>query len=679
MYSYYGSSYSSGPGAGSFLLLLIPLALGILMLVSQWRLFTKAGEEGWKTLIPVYNACIWYKITWETSVFWKFLGGGAAFGALAGILTFASSLGTGSLSIAPSLMYILGLTYVIAVLAFAIKAQLCAARSYGKGGAFAAGLIFLPVIFFPVLAFGDSQYIGPNGSGASAEGFAEENGENAPGDPAAPQSALKQDSAALSSKMIWVVVCALALFLISGFAPRFIMAIKSYRLRDGLLGSETVGFRWFQLLLESPALSRIVLNSAIFGAATLAVSLLFSLLGGAAAASQGRLGRALLAAFGAVIAFVPTIAWESILIALHLTGEGGGFNLLIPLVHALPVGGAAMMLGALLPGLWPQNRFSGVLIAPLLALSFFFFDRSYIGTLLSNPLNRQYTETIVSHLYQTSFLSFQLSYGAAGELFQSAINLIPALIGALAVGMLVKKSAKAAAAPGKRDVRASAAGGVLALVCMLAGGLALLSLYPAVIREDSVQNAALVSLLTGLATAILAFCVYFIALLCARRFDSRHWLPLSLLILLCVPFDRLSVIDYLAARDLGFLNTVVMPVLHSVANPLSIMLLLGAVILRPQRTSSCASFALGAALLSAAYVAGDASSSLLYLSDRSQWNLGMLLRNTGMSGSAALPEIAGSQAAANISASLTGAMLVLAAIPAGLGAALYINAAQREI
>ncbi|MBQ4226716.1 MAG: hypothetical protein II697_00810, partial [Clostridia bacterium] len=516
MYSYYGSSYSSGPGAGSFLLLLIPLALGILMLASQWRLFTKAGEEGWKTLIPVYNAYTWYKITWETSVYWKFLGGGAAFGALAGILTFASSLGTGSLSIAPSLMYILGLTYVIAVLAFAVKAQLCAARSYGKGGAFAAGLIFLPVIFFPVLAFGDSQYIGPNGSGASTEGFAEENGENAPSDPAAPQSALRQDSAAPSSSMIWVVVCALALFLIAGFAPRFTMAIKSYRLRDGLFGSETVGFRWFQLLLESPALSRIVLNSAVFGAATLAVSLLFSLLGGAAAASQGRLGRALLAAFGAVIAFVPTIAWESILIALRLTGEGG-FNLLIPLVHALPVGGAAMMLGALLPGLWPQNRFSGVLIAPLLALSVFFFDRSYIGTLLLNPLNRQYTETIVSHLYQTSFFSFQLSYGAAGELSQSAINLIPALIGALAVGMLVKKSAKAAAAPGKRNACASAAGGILALMCMLAGGLALLSLYPAVIREDSVQNAALVSLLTGLATAILAFCVYFIALLCARR------------------------------------------------------------------------------------------------------------------------------------------------------------------
>ncbi|MBQ4228032.1 MAG: hypothetical protein II697_07475, partial [Clostridia bacterium] len=102
-------------------------------------------------------------------------------------------------------------------------------------------------------------------------------------------------------------------------------------------------------------------------------------------------------------------------------------------------------------------------------------------------------------------------------------------------------------------------------------------------------------------------------------------------------------------------------------------------ILRPQRTSSCSAFALGAALLSAAYVAGDASSSLLYLSDRSQWNLGMLLRNTGMSSASALPEIAGSQAAADISASLTGAMLVLAAIPAGLGAALYISAAQREI
>jgi len=37
------------------------------------------------------------------------------------------------------------------------------ARAFGKGGGFAAGLILLPVVFYPVLAWGDAQY---QGSGA---------------------------------------------------------------------------------------------------------------------------------------------------------------------------------------------------------------------------------------------------------------------------------------------------------------------------------------------------------------------------------------------------------------------------------------------------------------------------------------------------------------------------------
>lgn len=35
------------------------------------------------------------------------------------------------------------------------------AKVFGKGFLFGLGLLFLPVIFFPVLAFGDSRYIGP--------------------------------------------------------------------------------------------------------------------------------------------------------------------------------------------------------------------------------------------------------------------------------------------------------------------------------------------------------------------------------------------------------------------------------------------------------------------------------------------------------------------------------------
>ncbi len=34
-------------------------------------------------------------------------------------------------------------------------------KAFGKSGGFTVGLILLPVIFFPILAFGQDEYIGP--------------------------------------------------------------------------------------------------------------------------------------------------------------------------------------------------------------------------------------------------------------------------------------------------------------------------------------------------------------------------------------------------------------------------------------------------------------------------------------------------------------------------------------
>ena len=34
------------------------------------------------------------------------------------------------------------------------------AKCFGKGGGFAAGLILLPIIFYPILAFGSAEYQG---------------------------------------------------------------------------------------------------------------------------------------------------------------------------------------------------------------------------------------------------------------------------------------------------------------------------------------------------------------------------------------------------------------------------------------------------------------------------------------------------------------------------------------
>ncbi|MDP2989881.1 MAG: DUF5684 domain-containing protein [Kiritimatiellota bacterium] len=121
-------------GAGMCGVSVIPMIIGlvfaILMLVATWKVFVKAGRPGWAVLIPIYNTYVFLKIAGKPGwwLIWFFI---------------------------PLLNLIFG---IIATVAFA--------QSFGKGTGFAIGLIFLPIIFIPILAFSEAQYIG---EGASAQ------------------------------------------------------------------------------------------------------------------------------------------------------------------------------------------------------------------------------------------------------------------------------------------------------------------------------------------------------------------------------------------------------------------------------------------------------------------------------------------------------------------------------
>jgi hypothetical protein len=113
---------ASAGGAG--IVGFIYLAVMILMLVSLWRVFTKAGQPGWACLVPIYNAYILLKIAGKPG-WWLVL------------------------------MFIPLVNLIVAILAL-----VGLANNFGKGGGFVAGLILLPFIFYPILAFGDAQYQG---------------------------------------------------------------------------------------------------------------------------------------------------------------------------------------------------------------------------------------------------------------------------------------------------------------------------------------------------------------------------------------------------------------------------------------------------------------------------------------------------------------------------------------
>jgi hypothetical protein len=101
---------------------LILIAIAVVVLIAMWKVYVKAGKPGWGSLIPFYNLYLLIKIGGKPG--WWFL-----------------------------LMLIPLVNIVIAILV-----AIGIARNFGKSGLFAVGLIFLPMIFYPILGFGDATY-----------------------------------------------------------------------------------------------------------------------------------------------------------------------------------------------------------------------------------------------------------------------------------------------------------------------------------------------------------------------------------------------------------------------------------------------------------------------------------------------------------------------------------------
>ena len=152
---------------------LIRIALYVLMIVSMCKIFQKANEEWWKAIIPFYGTYVEYRIAGKKKLFWVqlivstvsvIIGFILIIASLTGMITTSFNSGRDSIR-ATDGVYILMLfsaMLIIIVPTFVINAIKCVglARSFGLSGGFAAGLILLPYVFYPILAFGKSQYVG---------------------------------------------------------------------------------------------------------------------------------------------------------------------------------------------------------------------------------------------------------------------------------------------------------------------------------------------------------------------------------------------------------------------------------------------------------------------------------------------------------------------------------------
>jgi len=105
-------------------MILIYLAVIVLTIAGMWKVFVKAGQPGWAAIIPVYNAYILLLIVGKP-VWWL-------------ILFFIP----------------------IANLIVTILVSIALAEKFGKTTGFGIGLWLLPVVFYPILGFGDAKFKG---------------------------------------------------------------------------------------------------------------------------------------------------------------------------------------------------------------------------------------------------------------------------------------------------------------------------------------------------------------------------------------------------------------------------------------------------------------------------------------------------------------------------------------
>ena len=110
-------------------LLAIMVNILVFTIIANWKIFTKAGEAGWKSLIPIYSSVILYRIA-----------GISPWLILLYLLVWVPVIGP---------LISLGLT---------IYLMINLANAFGKSTGFAVGLILLNTIFIMILAFGNSEY-----------------------------------------------------------------------------------------------------------------------------------------------------------------------------------------------------------------------------------------------------------------------------------------------------------------------------------------------------------------------------------------------------------------------------------------------------------------------------------------------------------------------------------------
>ena len=129
-------------------IILLTIAWFVLQIIADWKIFTKAGQAGWKSLIPFYNQYVEYDICWSGS-----------YGLVYAACVFISSMINNNATKSGGMVFLLVVLGVIS-LVVSVRESFCLAKAFGKGTGFAIALVFLAPIMRLVLGFGSAKYVG---------------------------------------------------------------------------------------------------------------------------------------------------------------------------------------------------------------------------------------------------------------------------------------------------------------------------------------------------------------------------------------------------------------------------------------------------------------------------------------------------------------------------------------
>jgi hypothetical protein len=124
----YDSSASGAAAVFAMLgIFLIPIIiLSVVMIIAHWKIYEKAGKPGWAAIIPIYNIIVLLEIVGKP-VWWIIL-------------------------------FLIPCVNII----FAVWTVNLLSKSFGQSEGFTVGLLLLGIVFYPMLAFGNYQYLGPS-------------------------------------------------------------------------------------------------------------------------------------------------------------------------------------------------------------------------------------------------------------------------------------------------------------------------------------------------------------------------------------------------------------------------------------------------------------------------------------------------------------------------------------